>query len=551
MTHVIRELSKKIPVEKKRYKKYALLSVYNKEGIVEFAKTLHELGYKIISTGGTAKVLTENKILVIPIQEITGNPESFDGRMKTISFEIESGILFDRKNKKHVGEAKDLNIKPIDVVVCNLYPFEETVNNPISTFDEIIENIDVGGPTMIRAAAKNFKNVLVVIDPKDYRMVIEYLQSKCHPEQSEGSRFFTNAQNDIRKKLAAKAFAHLSFYDSQIASYLKEDLFPDELTIPARKKADLRYGENPHQKAVFYLHPNLKSPFKNLKKLWGRELSLVNVTDINAGLESVRLFKEPAAVVVKHNTPCGIAVGKTPNEALKRAIEADPESAYGGTIVLNKLMDIKCAKLIVKFKDERRGNIDIIAVPEIENNALELLKNLRKSMGIYSFGEIKDQKSKVKNEMNIKFLDGGIVLQTPDNEIDKSFKDWKVVTKKKPTKKQLEQMKIAWKFISRIRSNAIIIIDKNLPMTRGIGTGQTSRIRSVKIALEQAGIYVKEAILASDSFFPFDDSVKLAVKHGISAIIQQGGSINDKASIEAADQASIPMVFTRRRAFWH
>lgn len=522
----------------KKKKQYTLISVYNKEGIAEFAKTLQALGYKIISTGGTAKVLTENKIPVIPIQEITGNPESFDGRMKTISFEIESGILFDRKNKKHVGEAKDLNIKPIDIVICNLYPFEETVNNPISTSDEIIENIDVGGPTMIRAAAKNFKNVIVVIDPRDYQKVSSALKNNEMTEK-------------FKKDLAVKAFFHLSFYDAQIAHYLADELFVDELTIPARKKADLRYGENPHQKAAFYLHPNLKSPFKDLKKIWGRELSLVNITDINAGLESVRLFKEPSAVVVKHNTPCGIAVGKTPNEALKRAIEADPESAYGGTIVLNRKMDLKTAKVIGEFKDEKKSNIDIVAIPAIKNKALNYLKTVRKSMGIYSFGEIKEQKLKIKNEMNIKFLDGGIVLQTPDNEIDKSFKDWKVVTKKKPTKKQLEQMKIAWKFISRIRSNAIIVIDKKLPMTRGIGTGQTSRIRSVKIALEQAGIYVKEAILASDSFFPFDDSVKLAVKHGISAIIQQGGSINDKASIEAADQAGIPMVFTGRRAFWH
>lgn len=516
--------------------KYALLSVFDKTGIVDFAKTLISLNYEIISTGGTAKILSENNIPVIPIQEVTKNPESFDGRMKTISFQIESGILFDRKNPQHVKEAKKLNIKPIDIVACNLYPFEQTVSNPKVKLTDAIENIDVGGPTMIRAAAKNFKNVLVVIDPNDYNSITSSLKNA---EISETER----------KKMATKAFYHLSFYDSQIAKYLNEDLFPKEISIALRKKIDLRYGENPHQKASLYMYPNGNSPLDNLQKKWGRELSFVNLTDIYAGLESVKLFKEPCAVVIKHNTPCGIALGETTKEALEKAIEADPESAFGGIIVLNSKMDRETAEVIGEFKDEQKSNIDIVAVPEIDEKALDYLKSVRKSMGIYSFGKLKTKKS--DKEFNIKYVSGGLILQTPDADIEKSFKDWKVVTKEQPTKKQLEQMKIAWKFISRIKSNAIIVVDKNLPMTRGIGTGQTSRIRSTKIALNQAGKYAKGGILASDSFFPFDDSVKLNAKAGISAIVQQGGSINDKISIAAADKAGISMVFTGRRAFWH
>ena len=515
--------------------KYALLSVYDKSGIVEFAKTLDKLGYNIISTGGTAKVLTENNIPLTPIQDITGNPESFDGRMKTISFQIESGILFDRTNKKHVKEAERLKIKKIEIVVCNLYPFEQTISKQSVTQDEAIENIDVGGPTMIRAAAKNFKNVYVVTDPKDYEKVGEALGQK-------------NTPVSFRQELAAKAFYHLSFYDAQIARYFNTQLFTEELSLPLRKTIDLRYGENPHQKAAVYMFPNTNAPLAKLKKQWGRDLSHVNITDINAGLEAVRLFTEPAAVIIKHNSPCGLATGKTPEEALSRAIKADPESAFGGIVVLNVPMDLAAAKVIGEFKDEKHANMDIVAVPSIANDALEFLSKVRKTMGIYTFGTIPELRT---HDENIKWIDGGLVIQTGDNDIENGFKDWKVVTKKQPSAKQISQMETAWKFISKIRSNTIIIMDKDLPMTRGIGSGQTSRIRSVQIALQQAEGHTKDAVLASDSFFPFDDSVKLAAKHGISAIVQQGGSINDQLSIEAADKAGIAMVFTGRRAFWH
>ncbi len=514
---------------------YALLSVFDKTGIVEFAQQISQLGFQIISTGGTAKTLTEAGIKIIPIQEITGNPESFDGRMKTISFQVESGILFDRTNKKHVKEASALNIKPIDLVVCNLYPFEQTVAKPKVNLNEAVENIDVGGPAMVRAAAKNFKNVLVITNPVDYEQTVSKLKTK-------------NIPLTFRQQLAAKAFAHLSFYDSQIANYLNTDKFPNEITLAGRKTINLRYGENPHQSATVYFEPRTNSPLIKLQRLTGRELSYVNFTDIVAGLESVRIFKTPAAVVIKHNSPSGIALGNSTAQALKRAVAADPVSAFGGIIVLNKSLDLKTAKTFANFKEENGILVDIVAAPDINPDAKQFIQTIRKSTGIYTFGQIPSQRS---NNLHTRFFDGGFVMQDWDDSSDKKFKQWKVVSKKHPTKKQLQQMQIAWQFIGRIKSNTILVVDKNLPMTRGIGSGQTSRIRAAQIALEQADKLAQGAILASDSFFPFDDTVKLAVKYGISAIVQQGGSINDKLSIEAADQAGIVMLVTGERKFWH
>ena len=521
--------------EIEKNQKYALLSVSNKEDIVDFARTIYlKLGYRIISTGGTGNVLGEGGVPFVPIQEITGNPECFEGRMKTISFQIESGILYDRTKPSQQKEAQEFGIKPIDLVVCNLYPFEKTIQKPSVTFEEAIENIDVGGPTMVRAAAKNHKNVLVVVDPRDYQRVAEALQKGT-------------ATEEFRREMAAKAFFHLSLYDSLVARYLNKELFPEEMTIPGRKIINLRYGENPHQDGAFYSIPNTEAPLNKLKRITGRELSLINLTDINAGIESVRFFDTPAAVVIKHNSPCGIALGRTSVEALVRAIESDPDSAFGGVAVLNWFMDVEATKVLRSFKDERKSNMDIVAVPGISDEAVELLKNIRETLGIYTFGEIPKQRI----DYNMKPVEGGFVLQTADSDIEESFEQWEVVSKVKPTAKQLEQMEIAWKFISRIRSNSVIVVDKDLPMTRGIGSGQTSRFRSTKIALEQAGKFAKGGILASDSFFPFGDSTEHALRKEIGAIVQQGGSVNDKDSINLADKAGIPMVFTHRRAFWH
>ncbi|MDP3994281.1 MAG: bifunctional phosphoribosylaminoimidazolecarboxamide formyltransferase/IMP cyclohydrolase, partial [bacterium] len=427
--------------------RYALLSVSDKTDIINFARVLDGLGYRIISTGGTGRELEYGGVTVLPIQEITGNPECFDGRMKTISFQAEGGILFDRKKPSHLEQARQFNIPAIDIVICNLYPFEKTVAKPDATLEEAIENIDVGGPTMVRAAAKNHKNVLVVVDPADYARVTFALQKG-------------EVTGQLRQELAAKAFGHLAFYDAQIARYLSKEAFPDELTLPLRRNRELRYGDNPDQQAVLYFSPDSKSPLARLQKLTGRELSATNVTDIEAGINSVRLFDTPAAVVIKHNTPCGIALGPTPRAALARALEADPESAFGGVVVMNRPMDFEAAKVVAEFKEAGRGQMDIIAGPGIEGGALELLQQVRKSTGVYTFGDISTHPY---GYTHARAIDGGMVLQTENNPRG-SFINWQVVTKKQPTSHQLEQMKVAWQFIARIRSNTVAVIDAKLPM---------------------------------------------------------------------------------------
>ncbi|MFW5703742.1 MAG: bifunctional phosphoribosylaminoimidazolecarboxamide formyltransferase/IMP cyclohydrolase [Patescibacteria group bacterium] len=538
-----------------KHDRYALLSVSDKTGIVALARSLVQAGYRIISTGGTARLLIEDEIPVVPIEEITGNPECFDGRMKTISFQVEGGILYDRNNTRHSADATTFGLPNITIVVCNLYPFTKTIQRPTVTQSEAIEQIDVGGPTMIRAAAKNYKQVLPVVDPDDYLHVVSMVQKG---EQSI---------EETRKQLAAKAFAHLSWYDSQIAQYLAgegggwrsveggaetstEDVIVKTQynTLAGSLQYIPRYGENPHQKAAWFSYPQTNSPMSRLEKISGRDLSLLNITDINAGLESVRMFQEPAGVVIKHNSPCGIALGNDIAEALTRAIEADPVSAFGGVIVVNKELDESAARVVAGFKEARRGNIDVIAMPACAEQAAPLLTGIRKTMGVYTFGSIPDKRYP---SVNVKWVDGGFIIQESDDHCEEGFSGWHVVTKKQPTEKQISQMQIAWKFISRIKSNAIIVMDQELPMTRGIGAGQTSRVGAVKLSLELAGRYAKGAILASDSFFPFADSVEMAVAHGIGAIVQQGGSIRDRDSVAAADKAGIAMIFTGRRAFWH
>ncbi len=523
--------------ERDQQHRYALISVFDKAGIVDLARTIDSLGYRIISTGGTAKALTDAGLSVVPIQDITGNPESFDGRMKTISFQIEGGILYDRTNRDHRRQARELGVPNIGIVVANLYPFEQTVAKPGVRDGEIIEMIDVGGPTMVRAAAKNHKNVLVITDPADYESIAEELR--------QGPIGY-----ERRRALAAKAFRHLSFYDAQVARELGEggDIFPEVITIPARRVRELRYGENPHQRAALYVEPGTNSPIANLQKVSGGEMSATNVTDVIAGLEVVRMYgKDTAAVVIKHNSPSGIALGSSAAEALSRAIEADSVSAFGGVIVLNVPLDMEAAGIIAKFK-EGNGLIDIVAAPDLSSDAREFLPTVRKKTGIYTFGLVPDERS---NGIQVKAFDGGVVLQEWDDDPDRSFPNWKVVTTEKPTPRQLRQMKFAWKGIGRVKSNTVMVVDRKLPMTRGIGSGQTSRVASTKIALAQAEDHARGGILASDSFFPFDDSVRLTAEAGIGAIVQQGGSVNDQASINAANEMGIPMVFTGERKFWH
>jgi phosphoribosylaminoimidazolecarboxamide formyltransferase/IMP cyclohydrolase len=577
---------------------YALISVSDKTGVVGLAQVLHDQGMGIISTGGTAQHLSEAGIPVIPIEQITGNPESFDGRMKTISFAIEGGILYDRQNQTHQQEAAQLQIPDIRVVVCNLYPFSQTIADQDTTFDQAREQIDVGGPTMLRAAAKNAKQVLPLIDPEDYSIIAEVAalaasasaavpsSAKDETEPQDGisatehpGGFLNRLSSDQRLRLAAKTFRFLSWYDSQISQYLEaqagsasvtehqqndasnesetrsktseEVLFHHYTTLSGVSQLPLRYGENPHQKAVWYANPQSNAPMNRLQKQSGRDLSLLNLTDINAGLESVRLFSRPAAVVIKHTSPSGVALGDSISQALERAIAADPVSAFGGVIVANQPLDTEAATVIAGFKEAQRGNIDILAAPAVNDDAFAQLSGVRKTMGIYTFGTIPATR---QPSWNLKWVDGGFLLQESDDQfppIDSVQQEWKVVTKAQPTDHQWQQMAVAWRFLSRIKSNAILVMDPELPMTRGIGAGQTSRVGAVKLALELAGEHRTGAVLASDSFFPFADSVTAASAAGIGAIIQQGGSVRDADSIEAADADGIPMVFTGRRAFWH
>lgn len=514
--------------------RYALLSVFNKTGITDMARVLQRTGYTIISSGGTYNALVKDGVEgVVPIEEITGNPrDSFSGRMKTISFAIEGGILFDRDDPTHTQQAAELAVPQIDVVVCNLYPFEQTISQVGVTKEEAIHNIDVGGPTMVRAAAKNHDSVLVVVDPEDYPQVSEALiNNRVVPE--------------LRQRLAARAFGHLSLYDSIIARYLNEEQFPRELTTPLRLVERLRYGENPGQIAALYQVVGTNSPLAKLERLAGQDPSETNIGDIAWGIETVRQFQEPAAAVIKHHTPCGLAIAGSMREALERAIEADPVSAFGGVVVLNGRMNRETAEAVASFR-KQHGQMDIIAAPIVDPDATELLHQVRKRTGIYQFGEIPTSRTE---KYDVKVFAGVEVHQTFPGKF--STDQWEVVTKTRPTDHQLEQMEFAWKAVGAVRSNAVLVADREIPMTRGIGSGQTSRVGATEIALRQAASHARGGILASDSFFPFDDSVKKAAEYEIGAIIQQGSSINDQASIDAANAAGITMVFTHSRAFRH
>ncbi len=508
--------------------KTALISVSNKEGIVEFAKGLNKLGYGILSTGGTAKLLKKNKIKVTEISEYTGQKEMLDGRVKTLHPKIFGGILAVRGNKGHLRQLKQHNIEKIDLVAVNLYPFEETVAKNAS-FNEAIENIDIGGPSLLRAAAKNFGDVLVIVDPKDYNLALGKLKNN------------SISKND-RSYLALKVFEHTARYDSIINNYFRErfsyDLFPETLNLTYRKKQDLRYGENPHQKAAFYIDPIIfESCIATSKQLHGKELSFNNILDIDNAFELVKEFKEPCAAVIKHTNPAGCAVGKTIEEAFKKAYDADPLSAFGGVIALNRPCNSKTAELISKFFSE------VVICPKFDKNALALLKN-KKGIRLLETGDVKRTS---KGYYSHKVV-GGLLVQSRDWPLI-TEKSLKTVSKRKPTANEIKQMLFAAKVNYHVKSNAIVFAKDNA--TVGIGAGQMSRVVSVKIAAEKAGKKAKGAVMSSDAFFPFPDGIEKAAKAGITAIIQPGGSVKDDEAIKAADKHHIAMVFTGIRLFWH
>ncbi|HUU51215.1 MAG TPA: bifunctional phosphoribosylaminoimidazolecarboxamide formyltransferase/IMP cyclohydrolase [Nitrospinota bacterium] len=518
--------------------KRVLISVSDKEGVVEFAKALSGMGVEILSTGGTNKLLTEKGIKVSSVSDYTGFPEILDGRVKTLHPKILGGILAVRGSKEHENDLRSQNIGLIDMVVVNLYPFEETVSKPGILLEKAIENIDIGGPSMLRAAAKNFNDVAVVINPKSYNEIISEMRENngC---LSDKTRF----------RLAKKVFQHTARYDSVIFSYLvslKEDkeVFPKFLNLPFEKVQDLRYGENPHQKGGFYK----EFPFKetepsiiSAKQLHGKELSFNNIIDLDAALALVNDFEETAAAIIKHTNPCGVAVDKSLVEAYRKARETDPMSAFGGIIGLNDIVDTETANEISKTF------IEAVIAPDYEPSALEVLKR-KKNLRIMKVEGWNKKRKFDPNRLDMKKVVGGMILQERDL-IDIDLEKVKIPTKRKPTEQEFKALKFGWTVVKHVKSNAIVYSTENQAI--GIGAGQMSRVDSAKIAAMKANLPLKGSVMASDAFFPFRDAVDEAAEKGITAIIQPGGSVNDEEIIKAADSHNIAMIFTGIRHFKH
>lgn len=510
-------------------KKRALISVSDKTGVVEFAKSLTSFGYEIISTGGTKKALEKEGINVISISDITGFPEIMDGRLKTLHPNIFGGLLGIRNNPNHMNQLAEHGIGLIDLVAVNLYPFKETILKPDVEWEEAVENIDIGGPSMLRAAAKNYQDVTIVVDPADYQLIVQQYQEKGEID------------TDFRKQLAAKVFRHTANYDAHIAAYFSQqtgEIFPEKLTLTFEKVQDLRYGENPHQKASFYKQELIQQGLAYAKQLHGKELSYNNIQDTNAAWEMVKEYtNQPAVVAVKHMNPCGIGTGSTLFEAYERAYQADPVSIFGGIIAANQIIDEETAEKLSEIF------LEVIIAPGFSEKALQTLtkkKNIR-------LLELKDE---VTGNEQRKFVSvqGGLLIQDEDKK-EVTKEDIEVVTKRKPTEKELEEMLFAWKAVKHVKSNAIVLARDG--QTIGVGAGQMNRVGAAKIAIGQAGEKANGAVMASDAFFPMPDTVEEAAKAGITAIIQPGGSIKDEDSIAEADKNGIAMVFTGVRHFKH
>ena len=515
--------------------KRALISVSDKTGILELAKELDKLGVEIISTGGTAKLLRENGIKVKEVSEYTGFPEMLDGRVKTLHPKIHAGLLALRKNNVHMKTLEEHEIGLIDMVVVNLYPFEQTVQKPGVSIEEVIENIDIGGPSMLRSAAKNHQSVAVVCNPGRYSQIIEELR------KNNGA-----LPEDLMRDLAIEVFGRTSQYDAGINAYLKEYFskkqeisgFPQELVLSFTKAQDLRYGENPHQKASFYREAKKASGLSTMKQLWGKELSFNNILDLNAAVNIVKEFKLPAVVFIKHNNPCGVAENSNLLKAYKDAWECDKLSAFGGILSVNRKIGFPLAKLIAKS-----GFLECVVCPEFSADALNLLKD-KKNLRLLEMPNMFEKNT----GLDFKKISGGLLLQDEDS-LTLDEKTLKIATKRKPTKKEMESLLFAWKVEKHVKSNAIILARET--KTVGIGAGQMSRVDSVFIATKKAGKLAIGSCLASDAFFPKEDAVLLAAKYKIKAIIQPGGSIADEAIIKMADKHKIAMVLTGIRHFRH
>lgn len=517
--------------------KRALISVSDKTGIVEFAQKLNDLGVSIISTGGTFKVLKEAGIPVINISDVTGFPECLDGRVKTLHPNIHAGLLAMRSNPEHMKQVEELNVELIDMVVVNLYPFKQTIMKPDVTLADAIENIDIGGPTMLRAAAKNYQDVSVVIDPTDYEQVLSEIKETG--AVSVKTNFY----------LAAKVFNHTAYYDTMIANYLRDKAglskYPDTISMTFEKVQDMRYGENPHQSAAFYKEVgNSDGMLSGIEQLHGKELSFNNINDLHGALELLKEFdEEPTVVACKHSNPCGVASGKDIHEAYVRAYNTDPVSIFGGILCANRKIDKATAEEISKIF------LEIVLAPDFDDDALEVLEQ-KKNIRLLKLKNV--MKKQPETAYDVKKVSGGILIQDIDSKL--LGDELKVVTDRKPTEKEMEDLLFTWKVVKFTKSNGIAIgKDKQ---SVGIGPGQVNRIWATEQAIDhgtkQLGAdVVKGAVLASDAFFPFDDCVEAAHKAGITAIIQPGGSKRDQDSIDACNKYGIAMVFTGMRHFRH
>ena len=508
----------------------ALISVSDKTGVIDFAKELEALGVTIISTGGTAKAIADSGVKVVGISDVTGFPECLDGRVKTLHPAVHGGILAMREKTEHMKQLEDLGIETIDIVAINLYPFKQTVLKPGVTLPEAIENIDIGGPTMLRSAAKNHKDVVVVCDPSDYAGVIAELKEKG------------TVSYETKYKLALKVFQHTAAYDALISDYLRTEAgfdLPDNLTLTFEKAQDLRYGENPHQAAYYYKEIRTAAgDLVNAKQLHGKELSFNNINDTNAAIEALREYDEPAVVAVKHANPCGIGVGKDLFEAYKKAYDADPVSIFGGIVATNQTIDAKTAEELAKIF------LEIIIAPAFDADALEIL-SAKKNIRLMEHPAIAEKNPKA---FDMKKVSGGLLVQEKDNFLFNE-EDLKVVTKKAPTDEEMKDMVFAMKAVKHIKSNGIVLARNG--KTIGMGPGQVNRVGALEIAIRQACEPTKGCVLASDAFFPFDDCVTMAAEAGITAIIQPGGSIRDEDSIKKCDELGISMIFTGMRHFRH
>jgi phosphoribosylaminoimidazolecarboxamide formyltransferase / IMP cyclohydrolase len=516
--------------------KRALLSVSDKSGLVDFARELAAQGVELISTGGTSKALKDAGLPVKDVSEVTGFPEMLDGRVKTLHPVVHGGLLSLRDNPEHMATIEKHRIRPIDLVCVNLYPFEATIAKPGVELEHAIENIDIGGPSMIRSASKNYRSVTVVVSPSRYADILKEMK-----ENAGATRF------RLRQELAIEAFGTTARYDGMIHEYLQKRLsekpWPDIFSLSGIKVQEMRYGENPHQPAAFYLDRKNNLPtIANARQLQGKELSYNNIMDADSALMIVKEFDEPAAIVIKHTNPCGAAVGKDVEEAFVKAHAADPLSAFGGIVAVNRPVDEKTAKIVL----EKLGFFEIMLAPSYDAGALkafEARKNLR-VMILEGLGTVKEPVP----GYHLRRVEGGFLVQEFDQAAEDKGK-YKVVTQKQPDPKLAKDMEFGWKLVKHVKSNAIVLVKDGVSL--GVGAGQMNRVGSLEIAIRQAGEKAKGGVMASDALLPFRDSLDACAKAGIAAVIQTGGSVRDAEVIAAADEHGIPMIFTGYRHFKH